>query len=80
MRGATLLGNDPRPQLPGRIVSHVLLMAALEVSHPVARRILMVADDPPGDGAHIAVGAPSKNSTTPVSNEYSAPTTINPRS
>ena len=37
--------HHPRPDLPRRIVSHVLLVTALELGHPVIRIILMEAGD-----------------------------------
>ena len=46
-RTAALDGNDPWPHLPGRIVSHVLRMAALELGHPVPFVVLSEADDTP---------------------------------
>lgn len=42
----TALGlQNPRSQLEGRPVSHVPLMAAGELGHPVAMLVLVVADD-----------------------------------
>jgi hypothetical protein len=39
--------DDPGTELPWRIVTHVLRMPALEVSHPVTFVILVEADNPP---------------------------------
>jgi hypothetical protein len=38
--------RDPLANEPGRIVSHVLLVTALEFGHPVPDLILMKANDP----------------------------------
>jgi hypothetical protein len=44
--GRARLGlRHPRPVLPRGIVSHVLRVAALEISHPVAGFVLMETDD-----------------------------------
>jgi hypothetical protein len=51
---APLEGNHPRPHLPGWIVTHVLRVAALEVSHPVILLVLMKAHDSPGNHANHA--------------------------
>jgi hypothetical protein len=46
---ATRLGGHPGSYLPGRIVTHMLRMAALEVRDPMPFLILMEADDSPGN-------------------------------
>jgi hypothetical protein len=47
-RGFTpLRGRDPGSVHPRRVVTHVLLMAALELGHPVALLILVVSRDSP---------------------------------
>lgn len=44
--------RDPRPDLPWRIVTHVLRMPTLEVSHPVTFVVLVEADNPPRRRRH----------------------------
>jgi hypothetical protein len=52
----SLLADDPRAHLPGRIVSHVLRVTALELSDPMTLGILVKAHDAARDrgpiGAH----------------------------
>ena len=45
VRVAPFRRGDPDPDLPRRIVSDMLRMPALELGHPVAFLVLMVADD-----------------------------------
>jgi hypothetical protein len=42
-------GHHPVSHLPGRIVTHVLGVAALEIGDPMTFVILMKADDLPGN-------------------------------
>jgi hypothetical protein len=37
----TVFGRHPAPNLPGRIMAHVLLVAARELRYPVALLVLM---------------------------------------
>ena len=48
---AARLGRHPLAHLPRRVVAHVLAMAALELRHPVAELVDVVADDAPRDAA-----------------------------
>ena len=43
--GPPLRGRHPRPIHPRRVVTYVLLMAAFEFGHPVARVVLVVSGD-----------------------------------
>lgn len=40
-----LLADDPGPAGPRRVVTHVLAVAAGQVSHPVGRFVKMESDD-----------------------------------
>lgn len=42
---AALFRGDPGPTGPGRIVAHVLIVAAGELGYPVLLHILMKSDD-----------------------------------
>jgi len=42
---ATLRGRHPLSIDPRRIVAHVLIVAALELSHPVQLVVLVISDD-----------------------------------
>lgn len=43
---------DPRPVLPGRSVPDVLLVAALQLGHPISLFVLMKANDAPSGPGH----------------------------
>ena len=51
---ASLGSQDPGPQLPGRVMSHVLAMSALEFGHPVAFLVQMEPDDCSLHGSGVA--------------------------
>ena len=53
MLGATLVRRHPLAHLPWRIMAHVLAVAALELRHPVADFVEVVADDPADDAATL---------------------------
>lgn len=48
---ATFFGYNPGPVLPGRIVPHVLRVAAFQVGDPVVFLVGVEADDPPRNTA-----------------------------
>lgn len=48
---ASFFRDDPRPVLPGWIVSHMLRVPALEVRHPMIFIIEVKADDAPGSAS-----------------------------
>ena len=56
VRRAALRRGDPHADLPRRIVPHVLRVPALELGHPVAFLVLMVADD---RAPHGSLGFPA---------------------
>ncbi len=45
MRPAGFLRQDPGANLPGRIVTNMLIVAALEFGHPMCLRILVKSYD-----------------------------------
>ena len=47
MAGAACLADHPGSTSPGRLVSHVLVVPAVEFGDPVLLAILMVIDDAP---------------------------------
>ncbi len=49
-RASAVFSEHPRSHLPGRIVTHVLSVAAVEVGNPEAALVLVKTDD----GAHTA--------------------------
>ena len=58
--GPPIMRENPWSLLPGRIVSHVNSVAALEVSHPLLLFVRVKADDPSRrcvDRAHCAIAA-----------------------
>jgi hypothetical protein len=44
---AALRRDDPRPVGPGRVVAHMLVVAAFELSDPVLLLVLVEPNDPP---------------------------------
>lgn len=52
VRGAGGVGQDPFPHLPGRVVPHVLGVAALELGDPVGFRVLVKSNDA---GQHVTM-------------------------
>jgi hypothetical protein len=56
MASTALLTDHPGTNLPGRIVTHVLLMAARELGHPVPLVVLMETSDALFQSPHRAAG------------------------
>jgi hypothetical protein len=50
MRRSAGLRRHPLAHLPGRIVTHVLPVAALELRDPIAKLVAVVANDTPWKG------------------------------
>ena len=59
----TLRGEYPRAFLPGRPVTHVLAVAALEERHPVPHLVLLEADDAAPHGFSLV--APRRSAHPP---------------
>ncbi|MEA2723751.1 MAG: hypothetical protein QOH59_1522 [Gemmatimonadales bacterium] len=68
---STFFGCHPVPNLPGRIVTHVLLMAARELRHPVPLLVLMKTCDALLQSPHRAAGVLCLSGQSPSQREHS---------